>query len=171
MEKTKFCFSNFINAAYKKSRVGSIIVWGCFSYNGMGNLIFVENNLTSISYQIILSKNLITSSKNTSLKDFTFQQDNAPPHRSKLLQNYFIENQIKVLPWPSQSPDLNPIENIWSLISKELCSRNIKSIKDLKSNIQDIWINISKDNIRKLVDSMPNRLGKVINNNGYSTNY
>ena len=70
-----------------------------------------------------------------------------------------MENQIKLLPRPVQLPDLNPIENIWSLISKELCSRNIKSIKDLKSNIQDILINISKDNIRNLVDSMANKLG------------
>ena len=72
------------------------------------------------------------------VKEFIFQQDNAPVHTSKLLKTFFKENDFELLPWPANSPDLNPIENIWGYISLELSKRNLKSVKDMKNKILDI---------------------------------
>ena len=105
------------------------------------------------------------------LNDFIFQQDNAPSHTSKLLKNFFQENDIKLLPWPANSPDINPIENIWGHISFELSKMSLKSIKSLKEEILDIWNNLDSYYLHKLGNSITNRLREVIENNGRHTKY
>ena len=57
------------------------------------------------------------------LEDFIFQQDNAPAHSSKLIKKFFEENKIKLLPWPAQSPDLNPFENFWAILGSKLSGK------------------------------------------------
>ncbi|GFS89470.1 transposable element Tc1 transposase [Trichonephila clavipes] len=49
-----------------------------------------------------------------------FQQDNARPHVARVVQRFFINNEIELLPWPPRSPDLSPIENMWSMIAQRL---------------------------------------------------
>ena len=85
------------------------MVWGCFSFHGLGRLVFIDPPLSSIDYQLILVQNLISSSQLMGLRSFIFQQDNAPIHKSKRIKEYFLENNIEVLPWPPLSPGLNPI--------------------------------------------------------------
>jgi transposase len=148
-----------------------IMVWSCFSYNGVGKLIFIEENINSLKYQQILVENLNESANMMGLNEFIFQQDNAPPHSSKLIQNFFNENNINVLPWPAQSPDLNPIENLWAIISLRLTRKNLKSKKELKEEIRKIWSSIELSELRRLVDSIPNRLREVVEKKGFHTKY
>ena len=70
-----------------------------------------------------------------------FQQDNAPAHTSKLTKSWFIENAIETLPWPAQSPDLNPIENIWDYLERQIRSRKHLSgtLEQLGQAILDEW--------------------------------
>ncbi|KAF9760554.1 Transposable element Tcb1 transposase [Nosema granulosis] len=68
---------------------GSIMVWGCFSYQGVGNLVFIEGKMNSMDYINILSNNLPYSAANMGLSDYTFQQDNDPKHKSKATNNFF----------------------------------------------------------------------------------
>ena len=147
------------------------MVWACFSYHGIGKLVFVEENINSLKYQQILVENLVNSAKMMGIQDFIFQQDNAPAHSSKLIKKYFEENQIKLLPWPAQSPDLNPIENLWGIISSKLSERTINSTQNLKQEIMNIWGNIDKTTLKNLVYSMPNRLREVISNKGKNIRY
>ncbi|KAI5151851.1 hypothetical protein ENBRE01_2434 [Enteropsectra breve] len=91
---------------------GKIMVWGAISYNGVGNLIFIENTLDSIKYIQLLSNNLEESADIIGLGSFIFQQDGASCHTSKLSKGYMEEMGIELLKWAAQSPDLNPFELI-----------------------------------------------------------
>ena len=72
------------------------------------------------------------------------------------------ENQVQLLPWPSNSPDLNPIENIWGLMKKILEILAPKDQGELEKMTKHVWYNITQEECQNLVESMPNRLRDVI---------
>ena len=94
-----------------------------------------------------------------------YQQDNAG-HASHMTQEYLKKKGIIQLKWPANSPDINIIENIWSIVDNKLL--NIQNTDDLKTALQTIWTDISNDIIEKLFRSLPGRLRQVINRRGFS---
>ena len=73
---------------------GGVMVWACFSYHGVGKLIFIDGIMTADDYVVILSRNLFQSAANMGLVDFTFQQDNDSKHTAKVSKKNFSENSI-----------------------------------------------------------------------------
>ncbi|ORD97417.1 TCB1 [Hepatospora eriocheir] len=101
----------FLNLTIKH-RGGNLMLWGCFSYNGVGKIEVVKGNMIAMSYTQILNKNLFASVKKLNMGDgFIFQQDNDPKHKASLNNDFFEKKEIKPLEWPAQSLDMNPIEN------------------------------------------------------------
>ena len=108
------------------------------SVNGFGNLVFIDGIMDRFSYVNILAENLEDSAKILKLNDYYFQQDNDLKHTSKLTKEFFNLKNIKKLDWPSQSPDLNPIEHIWAHIKMKLSEKPPKDINQLKQYIQPV---------------------------------
>ena len=67
-----------------------------------------------------------------------------------------------MLYWPSQSPDLNPIEHLWDHLKREMRKLNITSLKDLEIKVIEIWKNIPAELCNKLVNTMNDRINSVI---------
>ena len=100
--------SGLTNNTVKFGR-GSIMVWGCISYQGQGKLIFVDTLMNAEAYVNIIREHLIDSELFSNHLRPILQQDNDPKHTSKRARDFFVINNISVLLWPAQSPDLNII--------------------------------------------------------------
>ena len=72
------------------------------------------------------------------------------------------KNGVNVIAWPSQSPDLNPIENLWAFIKGKLKGKEFVKKEDLIKSVYDIWRNISPKLCEKLVKSMDERITQVL---------
>jgi hypothetical protein len=149
-----------------------VLVWGCFSASGVGNLHLIEGILNARRYVNILSTQLLPSLTRLSPDgNFIFQQDNDPKHTADTTQAWLRTKHITVLDWPPQSPDLNPIENLWSFLDQRAKLRRPNSDEELFDTLKQCWCAIDEDILRNLADSMPRRLQAVIDNNGWQTKY
>lgn len=93
----------------------ALMIWGCITSEGPGELHFVEGCMNSEKYCHAMEEVMVPSVRAKLGDNFLFQQDNAPCHKSRFTMNWFSQQNIEILPWPSRSPDLNPIENIWNM--------------------------------------------------------
>ena len=151
----------------------SVMVWGAFSRTGKSQLAFLEGNQDSDKYVYTLSEYLLPFAHRQYGIDFIFQQDNARIHTSQITKDFLCEQNVRVMDWPPLSPDLNPIENLWGIISRKVYAdgRQYTSISDLKKVIQSEWDAIPISTLENLVDSMPNRCIEVLCRNGAKTSY
>lgn len=104
----------------------SVMAWGCFSSAGVGDIHIIEGIMNANMYIRMLSQHMIPSSARLFKDDYIFQHDNDPKHTAKKVKEYLTRKNIVVLDWPSQSPDLNPIENLWFKLKTLIKSEEIK---------------------------------------------
>jgi hypothetical protein len=132
----------------------SIMVCVCFSRSGPGPIHQIDGIMDTHVYCDILTNVLLLHSEENLLLNWEFQQDNDPKHTSRLVRQWFTDNQINILNWPSQSPDLNIIENLWALSDRDVKKKKLKNLNKLFVNIADCWSNISPVICAKLVNLM-----------------
>lgn len=149
------------------------MVWAAFNWEGMLEPQFVSKKMNSAEYTQTLNMSLLPFIRRFRRKRFKYQQDNATIHVSRETMGWFAANNIELLGWPSCSPDLNPMENIWGIIVRRLYANNhqYQSIQELKNAIIQVYHNLDEEILQNLVNSMPNRIFQVINRNGNVTDY
>ncbi|CAJ0961857.1 unnamed protein product [Ranitomeya imitator] len=149
---------------------GNIMLWGCFSAKGPGRLIRVHEGMNGAMYREILSANLLPSARALKMKrGWVFQHDNDPKHTARATKEWLRKNHFKVLEWPSQSPDLNPIENLCRELKVRVAKRKAKNITALEEICMEEWANIPTTVCGNLVKTYRKRLTSVIANKGYIT--
>lgn len=152
---------------------GSLMTWAAFCINGKTPICFISTKMKSINYTDLLEDVLIDFLENNLEDQVIFQQDNAPIHKSRETMAWFESKNIEVMRWPAYSPDLNPIENLWGILSRKVYEngRQFSSIQELRGEVNRCWQEIQPMTLQSLINSMPNRIFEVIKNHGGPTKY
>ncbi|KAK3557198.1 hypothetical protein QTP70_024674 [Hemibagrus guttatus] len=146
LDESKFCISfgnqgprvwrkggEAHNPSFLKSSVKfphSVMIWGAMSSAGVGPLCFLKTKVTAPVYQEILEHFMLPSADQLfEDADFIFQQDLAPAHTAKSTKSWLNDHGVGVLDWPANSPDLNPIENIWGIVKRKMRNKRPKKCR------------------------------------------
>ncbi|MBR4634193.1 transposase, partial [bacterium] len=145
-----------------------IMIYGAIGHDYKSKLVFTSINIKSDVY----TENLEKSGMFEDLQDreYVFMQDGAPSHTSKMTKQWLHSRCDFLAFWPSNSPDLNPIEMIWGIMKKKisLLPERPNNIENLQTVIQEIWDSIDMNTINRLIESFYYRLLLVAMHEGES---
>jgi hypothetical protein len=162
----------------KQAGGGSCMVWGAISKTKTFPLVRIQTTLNGAGYADLLKQFFKTqgwkfsgSRASRPRVPWTFQHDNASIHRANVVETALSRWKVPVLPWPALSPDLSPIENLWSYVSGRLRGRVFPNPDVLWEAVQQEWAAVPPALLASLYDSMANRCRDVIKGRGYPTRY
>ena len=157
----------------------SIMVWGAIGYNGFFRLVLIEGTLNRWNYVSDILEPVILPEKQEADREnehFIFCHDNCPSHTANFTKKWLADNEIEVLPWPAQSPDLNPIENLWHILKENIGPLNHLKCGDkqaLWKVVERTWNRMSHHTnfLEKLYMTMPKRIALLIDKKGAQLKY
>ncbi len=156
----------------------TVNVWGWFSSEGAGSLHRITGRLNAEKYVDILENVLLPVAierfERGNDYPIRFVQDRSPIHTANVVRERFEEHpEFELLPWPPKGADLNPIENMWSEMVRDLESQQVQSADRLWEKVCGIWDGLKhrQDYWKLLARSMPSRLNLVREMAGDWTKY
>ncbi|KAG1705289.1 hypothetical protein DVH05_028532 [Phytophthora capsici] len=157
----------------RQSGGGSVFVWGAFSSKGTSELAFLEGKQNAEKYIDTLGDYLFPFAHLYHGLDFEFQHDNASIHTARVAKWYLKDQGVRVMWWPAKSPDLNPIENLWGILSRAVYvnGKQYDTKEELVAAIKKAWDEIPVLKLKRLVASMKKRCMEVYRLKGQKTKY
>lgn len=152
----------------------TVMVWSIISAKGTGRLYIVEGTMNQHQYKKVLETRLLPQLRDWFPdEDCVFMHDGAPCHKAKSVTKFLTENHVQTLPWPGNSPDMNPIENLWAVVKKRLKKTSITTKVQLIEQLIKIWHHDEeiKNKCPVLVESMPKRIEMLLKAKGMHTKY
>ena len=154
---------------------GSVMMWGCMTWQGIGYATKIDGRMDEDLYLQILKDELLETLQFYGLDppDIIFQQDNDPKHTCKKVKEWLEEQDFRTMVWPAQYSDLSPIEHCWGYLKRRLAEYEHppNGIHELWERIQEEWEKIPAEECQKLIESMPRRIEAVIKAKGGYTKY
>ena len=136
---------------------GGVTVCGCFFFVCKLDLYVLDGNLTGQKYRDnVLAPRVVPHFDNHALADRPmFMDDNARPHRARIVQHFLQQEAVQTIPWPAMSPDMNPIEHVWDFIGRKINQRNPKcqNIDELRTAILQEWQQFPKNGFGVLCEA------------------
>ena len=152
-----------------------VMAWGAIWSDGRSDLVECEANINSAKYVLILHEGLlaIMSSGKMNKVNSLFMEDGVPCHSARATQLWLSRNEKNKLTWSSQSPNMNPIENLWSILDRNLRKKKMKpsSKPELLALLRQTWQEIPQDDIRQLINGLPRRVLALKTAKGMSTKF
>ena len=163
----------------------SVMIWSVICGQGAGSLYKVVGTMRQDQYKEALENHLLPQmadwsknvkkiqKKSKNVKNLIFMQDGATCHTAKSVMAFLKQKKVDVLPWPGNSPDLNPIENILEIVKRDVGKKILTNKQDLMEYIIMICHNNPEltETIKSSIASMPRRIETVIANKGGFTKY
>ena len=150
------------------------MVWGGVSVQGKTDLhVFQNGTLTAVRYRDEVLDPIVRPYAGAIGPDFVLMDDNARPHRARIVDQYLDNESIERMDWPARSPDLNPIEHVWDMLGKAVRARENQpqTLVQLGQALQEEWDRIPQQRIRNLIGSMRRRCRAIIEMRGGHTRY
>jgi transposase len=168
---TRFDARNTLNHHQGFRGGKSIMFWGGIAYRTITGLHSFQGRITAQIYSDFLRDVLFPEVNELMPRGFIFMDDNAAIHRATRVQEMKEENGVQSLDWwPAFSSDLNPIENVWSILKERVRKRSPNSRTLLSIAFQE-WENLEFDIINSLIDTMPERIRMLIKRKGKAIKY
>lgn len=152
---------------------GTVMAWAGIMIGGRTSLVFPEGNLNAASYIDEVLEPVVLPFSSEIGPEFIFMHDNARPHTARITNEWLEAQEIPVLPWPAQSPDLNPIEHAWDKLQQSVLHHlsSITTREQLCNLLDEHWRRIPQEFFDTLIRSMPRRCHAVLNARGGNTSY
>lgn len=152
---------------------GSAMFWAGIMSDGRTELVHVEGTMTGDRYIRDILHPHIRLWRGAVGDRFVFMDDNARPHRTRAVDDYLESEGVNRLDWPAMSPDMNPIEHAWDILSRAVRARRNppRTLRELVIAAREEWQNIPQERIANLVNSMRRRLQACIDARGGNTLY
>ncbi|GFY28183.1 transposable element Tcb2 transposase [Trichonephila clavipes] len=148
------------------TRIAGVMVWGAIAYDSRSTLIVMCGTLTGQRYVDDILRPHVGIFLN-GLPGTIFHQDNARPHTARVAQDFL--RHFQTLPWPARFPYLSPVEYVWDQLKRQMPSCH--SVLEFELAVQDLWAHLPQNNIRCLINSMPDRVVACIAAGGGPTHY
>lgn len=152
---------------------GGIMVWGAFSAFGVSKLALLKGRQNTQCYLKVMDEYLLHYTDDKLPVTWIYQQDNAPIHVSQAARSWFSSQGIRLMDWPSRSPDLNPIENVWGWLARAVYAENRQflTVSDLTKCVMEQWDKMPGNLTKKLIFSMQQRALEILERQGLTTHY
>ena len=151
----------------------SVHVWGAFHNSAKSPLVLPDGYLTGVLYRGILQNTLVPFPRHYFGDSYRYQDDNATPHRARVVLDFLQQGNVTKMEQPPRSPDCNPIEHLWDELGRAISSMDNppQNLDELRQALLDKWAQIPVQRLQRLVASMPRRLAAIIAARGGNTRY
>ena len=150
---------------------GSVMVWGGISVRSRTDLVVIDGNLTGQRYINEVLQPVVLPFLHQ--HQCQYQDDNARPHRARIVQDFFRQNNVVRIDWPARSPDMSPIEHVWDILGQRV-QRRIpapRTCQTLAAALQEEWRLIPQHRIARIIRSMRRRCESLFAADGGHTRY
>lgn len=147
-------------------------MWVGISFRGATSIVIFEGKMNAQLYSNILEQGLLPFIKEVYPQGHKLMQDNDPKHTSKFIGNFFAKENINWWKTPPESPDFNPIENMWHEL-KEYIRREAKphTKEELIKGIEEFWRTVDQAKCQKYIRHLRKVIPRAIELNGDATGY